>query len=538
MATPTFSPPGDTFFTSEAQAVTISTATAGANIRYTKGSTLPTSSSGTLIAGSSGTVSVTPSIAGTKLNAIAFKAGMLDSAVHSDIYYYEQIDTAPTSAEPSVESASTAGGGATYDGNGNLKTYNGWTYTYDAMNRLTGAVKGTTAAYYWYDGFNRQCTWQINGNVTFSIWDGWNIVEEYHRDNPTNTSSLETSYLHGAGSDELISMTRGGQTYYFFQDGRGNTSHVANTAGQLIERYEYDVHGTPLIYAPGRTQRTASAYGVRHLFQGRDYLKETSLYDYRNRFYSPELGRFLQPDPIGFAGDGSNLYRYCGGDPVNRTDPSGLKGAFKIYQIDGPAAGLTMLGGADWHVNGGGLSNYDRANLASQERNGFGAPLGPGNGIFVGYVGLDNPRTSGGSAILRAQPADPAQAATAALDSWAAWAYQHQREVAGTINSRGDVLVGPEDRRTLERSHPGTIAGNTVAIWHLHHLVGPNPYIFSYPPNGNDTFYLTRYPNLSHYVGVLNAPPGEFTIFAQTPERPYHHFTRLGPYPHPRPPGG
>ncbi len=33
-------------------------------------------------------------------------------------------------------------GSATYDGNGNLKTYDGWTYTYDAMNRLTAAVKG------------------------------------------------------------------------------------------------------------------------------------------------------------------------------------------------------------------------------------------------------------------------------------------------------------------------------------------------------------------------------------------------------------
>jgi hypothetical protein len=49
------------------------------------------------------------------------------------------------------------------------------------------------------------------------------------------------------------------------------------------------------------------------------------LYDYRNRFYHPGLGRFLQPDPIGFAGDSSNLYRYCGGDPVNRRDPSGLE---------------------------------------------------------------------------------------------------------------------------------------------------------------------------------------------------------------------
>jgi uncharacterized protein RhaS with RHS repeats len=40
---------------------------------------------------------------------------------------------------------------------------------------------------------------------------------------------------------------------------------------------------------------------------------------------SPDLGRFLQPDPIGFKGDASNLYRYCGNDWANRSDPMGTE---------------------------------------------------------------------------------------------------------------------------------------------------------------------------------------------------------------------
>jgi RHS repeat-associated protein len=43
---------------------------------------------------------------------------------------------------------------------------------------------------------------------------------------------------------------------------------------------------------------------------------ELGLYDLRNRFYSPDIGRFLQPDPIGFRGDRTNLYRYCRNNPV------------------------------------------------------------------------------------------------------------------------------------------------------------------------------------------------------------------------------
>ena len=48
----------------------------------------------------------------------------------------------------------------------------------------------------------------------------------------------------------------------------------------------------------------------------------TGLYYYRARHYSPAWGRFLQADPIGYAG-GANLYAYVGNDPLNNTDPLG-----------------------------------------------------------------------------------------------------------------------------------------------------------------------------------------------------------------------
>jgi RHS repeat-associated protein len=64
-------------------------------------------------------------------------------------------------------------------------------------------------------------------------------------------------------------------------------------------------------------------YANRFLYTGREFLKEANLYDYRNRVYSAELGRFLQSDPIRFdAGDG-NLYRYVANRPTVVIDPDG-----------------------------------------------------------------------------------------------------------------------------------------------------------------------------------------------------------------------
>nr|WP_306306486.1 MULTISPECIES: RHS repeat-associated core domain-containing protein [Acinetobacter] len=43
-----------------------------------------------------------------------------------------------------------------------------------------------------------------------------------------------------------------------------------------------------------------------------------------NQFYNPELGRYMEPDPIGLAG-GSNPYAYAGSNPIMNNDSKGLK---------------------------------------------------------------------------------------------------------------------------------------------------------------------------------------------------------------------
>jgi len=68
----------------------------------------------------------------------------------------------------------------------------------------------------------------------------------------------------------------------------------------------------------------------------------SGLYYYRARMYAPDLGRFLQPDPIGYAG-GLNMYGYVGNDPLNLVDPLGLLSVGGVVNF-ALGAGETAIG--------------------------------------------------------------------------------------------------------------------------------------------------------------------------------------------------
>ncbi len=116
VATPTFSPVGGTYTSS--QTVTITSSTSGASIRYTTDGSTPSETVGTIY---SSPVSITVT---TTLKAIAYKSGMTDSAVASATYTIntggggttvsfeaESITNTPTGATSSVQTDVNSSGG-------------------------------------------------------------------------------------------------------------------------------------------------------------------------------------------------------------------------------------------------------------------------------------------------------------------------------------------------------------------------------------------------------------------------------------------
>ena len=102
----------------------------------------------------------------------------------------------------------------------------------------------------------------------------------------------------------------------------GSVIALTNVLGELVERYRYTAFGLLTVLDAEGEEKDSPALSP-WLYHGRLYENESGLYWMRMRHYSPDLGRFLQPDPAGIAG-GINLYAYSNNNPLRYFDPWGL----------------------------------------------------------------------------------------------------------------------------------------------------------------------------------------------------------------------
>ncbi|MBC7770227.1 MAG: RHS repeat-associated core domain-containing protein [Phycisphaerales bacterium] len=193
-----------------------------------------------------------------------------------------------------------------HDARGNLTSVGSATYGYDAFNRLTSA--GTAALAYDPAGRLYETT---GGATTRFLYDGLDVIAEYN-----SSGTLLRRYVHGPGFDEPVVWYEGSGTSdrrWLMQDQLGSIVAIADGSGASIATNTYDEYGQPGSANIGRFQYT-----------GQIWIAEANLYHYKARAYAPGLGRFLQTDPISYAG-GMNLYMCVGNDPVNFVDPLGLQ---------------------------------------------------------------------------------------------------------------------------------------------------------------------------------------------------------------------
>ena len=202
-----------------------------------------------------------------------------------------------------------------------------------ASKNVAGVVTSGKMAYD-AEGRLRQTVITVpNVTTRNQLYDGVNLVADYD-----GADVLMRRYVHGPGVDEPLVIYEGagtGTKNWQYADHLGSIIATADATGASTAIYTYGPFG-----------ESSLTTGIRYGYTGQRSMAALGLLYYKARFYSPSLGRFLQPDPIGYADD-LNLYAYVGNSPVNFTDPSGL------ILADAKLLGGRLANAADNVVTGG-----------------------------------------------------------------------------------------------------------------------------------------------------------------------------------------
>ena len=119
-------------------------------------------------------------------------------------------------------------------------------------------------------------------------------------------------------------------TYYFLTNARGDVELIYGGSGVVLARYTYDSWGNTISIKDGDGEEITDPTNIALLnpirYRGYYYDSETGLYYLQSRYYDPTTCRFVNADGYVSTGQGllsSNMFAYCGNNPVNRSDTSG-----------------------------------------------------------------------------------------------------------------------------------------------------------------------------------------------------------------------
>ena len=214
----------------------------------------------------------------------------------------------------------TVGGvGYSYNGNKCLTGDGVWTFGYDTENHLLTASKTGTSASFVYDPLHRQSQKTVGSTKTRYVYSGWQRIADYNG----TSGALQRRYVYGTGLDEPLIIVTGSTPTFLHHDKVGSIIAVSNNSGAVANKNKFSPFG-----------EITTLGGTTVGFTGQRYDSELGLYYFKRRYYSPKLGRFLQPDPIGYTGSDFNLYTYVGNSPQKFTDPIGLQKCWKVGKRD------------------------------------------------------------------------------------------------------------------------------------------------------------------------------------------------------------
>jgi RHS repeat-associated protein len=260
--------------------------------------------------------------------------------------------------------------GYTANGNINSISVNGtstFAGTYNVANRLVTATGGSLAITgETYDGLGLRYSKTDSGSspITY-FYDPWgHLMEEDNSGEVTDYIYLDGKLvaLYVPGSNPPTT----GAAYYVHDNLQGAPVFVTDNNQNIVWSMSYQPYGV--------TSGTGGSVAQNLRFPGQYNDAETGFNYNVHRDYMPNLGRYLEADPIGLKG-GMNLYLYASANPERFVDPAGLVGTASNDNNPGPMT-VDCYTGYQWCRGlGGGFTSCGR--LLAQCHQGIPTIFGP-----------------------------------------------------------------------------------------------------------------------------------------------------------------
>lgn len=265
-----------------------------------------------------------------------------------------------------------------YDARGNMvrgACPNGQgSFSYNGQNQLICVEMSAGATKYAYDAFGRRIRKECQGRVTQYTWAGSTLLGEV-----TTEGGLTTrrDYLMFPGQPVPLALRDGGpggKVYCLHPGRRSEVLAATDDMGRLVWQADYNADGQAKVIL----QKTVQPFRL----PGQYYDTETGLHYNVERYYNPQLGRYLTIDPLLVDGGSGNFYTYCDGDPMNRLDPVGG------FVIPAVLIGVAIAVGVGAAIGAAfGASQRIASNLARGDKWSDGALGAAGRGAIVGAGG-------------------------------------------------------------------------------------------------------------------------------------------------------
>jgi RHS repeat-associated protein len=223
----------------------------------------------------------------------------------------------------------------TYDDAGNLTDDGTFEYTYDYRNQMLTATRKSNShceGAYEYDALGRRTKKTLYDTSSARYYhDDLHEIEEYdgsgnvlrkyvYRDEIDSIAMMEAKDVadvdNDANTTELVRL-------YYHYDSRSNGARLTAAAQTVVEAYEYDPYGNVSIKDKSGGVVSSTQVGNPFDFQRRRRDIETGHMYFRARQYSPEMGSWLQRDPLGLT-PGPNWHEAFVSNPTGNLDPMGL----------------------------------------------------------------------------------------------------------------------------------------------------------------------------------------------------------------------